>query len=355
MKFTLAGILLTTTLGTGAAWSQPHVTTLDGIVGDDQSVTITGIDFGVKSPAAPYRWDDFDHGELGTKVIGWQTAAPASKQPQYSIAKVRVPSHQSVFQDYTDGNYLCALLIYPLPVFQKMYITGWWYNEVGGAPSTNLKILNFTGGTGYEHVALPQTRTDMYPVNPSGHLYAATSANNVTHNYDLGGNPHSGEWMRLERYVDVGTPGQSNGTTWIKRNLLNWASLTNVPLYSVGDAYTMLLITHFFDTTGDPVPWMRSYWDELYIDITPARVELGNASTWDACTVREIQIPSAWDQSNITFTVNQGSLTLGQFAYVYVVNANEEHNTDGFRVTIGPAVDPGDLLNAPGLLPFWVD
>jgi hypothetical protein len=345
MRFILAALLLTMVLGAGTARSQPDVSNLVGVVEDQQTVTITGSGFGIKSPAAPLKWDDFESGAIGTNLTGWSfTGDPVV----YSTEQTRAPGHQSAYQNYTNS-YARGLIMYPLPAFQKMYVSGWWYNEVGGAPSRNFKLINWSGGAGHGNATLPQCRTDMYPSTTSGHLDLMPTDGPETHDWGLSGNIYSGEWMRIERFMDVGTPGSSNGETWLYRNLNEWASLNNVRVYNPGDIYTMLLITHYFARdTGTPTPWMKSFWDELYIDITPARVELGNASTWDACTRREIQIPSAWSQDSLTFTVNQGAFTPGQTAYVYVVNAAEEHNATGFPLTIGTTIDPGDPPGAPG-------
>ena len=45
-------------------------------------------------------------------------------------------------------------------------------------------------------------------------------------------------------------------------------------------------IGHFYSTSS---PGLTSYFSEVYIDNTQARVEIGNASNWDACTHREIK------------------------------------------------------------------
>ncbi|HRV99110.1 MAG TPA: hypothetical protein P5201_10985, partial [Aminobacteriaceae bacterium] len=62
---------------------------------------------------------------------------------------------------------------------------------------------------------------------------------------------------------------------------------------------------------------------------------LGNASTWDACTHREIQIPSAWSQDTVTVTVNQGTFQPGETAWLYVTDADGNVNATGLEVQIG--------------------
>jgi len=315
-------------------WAQPAISDISGTVEEGQAVSMVGVGFGSKVPAAPFIWDDFQSGVPGTDIQGWRTYAPAN-EIQYSNFS-RFTGDVSIYQNFRD-HYANALMVSPLPDFDKFYVTGWWYNQVGGAPSRNFKIINLSGGDSYGTATTPQNRSDVYPSQGSGHLYASNSDGDVTQGWELGSNIHSGEWMRLERFVDI-----PDGRSWIKRNLQMWADIDNADFYSTTDRYNLLLITHYFaKDTGTPTPWMDSYWGELYIDTTPARVELGNASTWDACTVREIQIPTAWASEQVSFTVHQGSFIPGQTAYLYVVNEDEEHNTDGFPVSIGSLVDPG--------------
>ena len=75
--------------------------------------------------------------------------------------------------------------------------------------------------------------------------------------------------------------------------------------------------------------------DDIYVDYTYARVELGNASTWAACTRREIQLPRQWAASSITVQLNKGAFNNGQVAYLYVVDSSGKVNANGFPVTIG--------------------
>lgn len=61
---------------------------------------------------------------------------------------------------------------------------------------------------------------------------------------------------------------------------------------------------------------------DIYIDNSWARVEIGDASTYSACTHREIQVPITWGTDGIEFKVNQGSFPDLATAYIYVVDEN---------------------------------
>jgi hypothetical protein len=64
------------------------------------------------------------------------------------------------------------------------------------------------------------------------------------------------------------------------------------------------------------------YFDDIYIDNTWARVEIGNASTYSACTKREIQPAVRWSDSSIDITLNQGSFSTLNGLFLFVVDSN---------------------------------
>jgi hypothetical protein len=90
------------------------------------------------------------------------------------------------------------------------------------------------------------------------------------------------------------------------------------------------------------------YWaNSVYLDTTWARVMIGNASTLGASTQLEMQIPTAWSENSITVKFNKGSFSTGQTAYFYVINSENNPNTDGFPVTIGGGDTTPPVISYP--------
>ena len=253
---------------------------------------------------------------------------------------VRVPGDQVAHQSY-HSNYNCTIALLNLE-FAELYISGWTYCETGGVPSENAKLINFAGGPG-DRGDYPQCRTDQYPVNGSGHLFVSPdgSAQNGLQSWTLGGNLYPNQWNRIERYMKQGTPGGGNGATWIRRNLQHWSSISGTMITEQGP-FTKFFIGHYFRTNNAAgAAWMDRYWDELYVDNTLARVEIGNASSWDACTHREIQIPSTWSQDTVTVTVRQGTFAPAANAFLFVVDSSGTPSA-GYPVQFGAALQgPG--------------
>ncbi len=318
------------------AGAQPAVSQINGELVHQGQVQIFGAGFGQKSPAAPMVFDNFEGGTPGTRIGGgWYTSsARPDYYPTYSDVMSRRLDGQSARLNFTDGNYNSTLALVHLEELMgnpqlPLYVSGWFYNTTTGAPSRNVKLISFRGGpTG--SMDAPELRCDFYPATSGGHIYAVDCDDTgLMQDWGLGNEMYSNAWHRLEAYEDV----QTGYTLW--RDLGEWGTISGV-LHGQDCYFRNLYLMHYFATdTGTPRPSMEFYWDELYIDTTKARVELGDAATWAACSHREIQIPSAWSNDSITINVNQGSFQDGQPAYLYVVDGTGAVNQQGLPVTMG--------------------
>jgi len=77
------------------------------------------------------------------------------------------------------------------------------------------------------------------------------------------------------------------------------------------------------------------YFAGIYMDITPARVMLGDNSVYENCTIMEPQIPISWNNHTISCTVNLGAHPDVGNAYLYVFDSNGQHNSPGYTVALG--------------------
>lgn len=367
-KIAIAVVLLVTVGGTGAAFAQPGVVSVTGTVQNRGSITIQGTGFGVKSTAAPFRWDDFDSGLLGARLPdqssgGWTTSATqAGKEPRYSNTHVRRTGTLSAYQNFTGGNYNSTISLQN--AFDgQIYLSGWFYRTASGAPSRNFKWIQLRPGP--LEVASWEFRQDCYPSSNSGHIYVSNcaggtitgcddevgipgyTAGNCNMYYGMSGDLFAGAWHRYEVWLTQGTQGQSNGNVRISLDGAPWMTMSG-PFDPTGCHFRNMWLGFYFATdTGTPVPSMETWWDELYVDFTQARVELGNASTWAACTHREIQVPTAWSSTTISCAVNQGTFAAGQQVWAYVVDANGVANSQGYPVTFS-----GTFSDAPPTVSF---
>ena len=333
------------------AIAAPSISSASGALSDGQSITITGSSFGTKSQALPLKWDNFETGTPGTPVTGWYTSSTlgTSYLASYSTARVRVSGKQSVYQNFTDGNYNSVIALTDQnPGFRTIYVSGWFYREVGGAPSRNVKTWGLRGGPGFSEL-MPNVRMDQYPDISAGQIMTYESSNGqcdidaqdakVIQASWFSGELYPNAWHRFEAWVNTDSGGtQGEYTVWIDGNVL--ASLTG-RIFEHDCPFSMVMLQNYFATdTGSPTPWMKHYWDEVYIDRSRSRIEIGNASTWTTSSHREIQIPTGWSDGFISATVNSGSFATGQTAYLYVVDSTGAVNSTGYPVTIGSGSTP---------------
>jgi hypothetical protein len=326
------------------ASADPQVQSINGDISHKQTVYISGNSFGVKDNPQPIRYDNFESGVIGQRLPNednggyYTTTTKSAYAPSYSERKVRYNGTQSAFQNFNDGNYTNYIRMTEksLPAnLKKVYVSGWFNLVTGGAPSRNTKILNMGAGTGW------QTRLDVYPAGGSGHLYAYQSCSGGGSIQDWSATTEKallddGQWHRIEGWLDLGTPNGGDGYRDVKMDLEKIAEISGNFIDS-NCSLTYVSFGHYFATDqGSPTPWAERFWDELYVDSTLSRVEIGDNINWNECTHREIQIPTQWSPSYIGINVNTGTFIEGETAYLFVVDENG-NPSEGFPITIGSA------------------
>lgn len=334
-----------------AAIAQPRVDHVEGSFDDGAAVTATGVLFGVKSPAAPLRYDNFENGTVGQRLAsqdagGWTTVGMSGSYPRYSRDMQRIPGEQVALQDY-DLAYNQAIGLDGVDV-DTLYVSGWTYRDDYRGTAMYCENVKFWGnfaaidanGVG----TFPQSRLDAYWSIGSGHLYSLNETGGRAGDMGTGSRAYLNEWFRLERYMAIGNPGTPTGVTWAAYNGDRFAEITGT-FWNGGSPYRMWQIGQYFrkapyDDPTLPVPHVRVYWSELYVDNTLARIEIGNNANFEACTHREIQIPTAWSADSVSFVANHGTFADGANVWLFVVDRNGQVS-DGVPVTLG--VGGGDL------------
>lgn len=78
--------------------------------------------------------------------------------------------------------------------------------------------------------------------------------------------------------------------------------------------------------------------DDVYLDHSQARVELGDAPRYADCAVLEVQPPVEWQDGRAAARVNLGALAGRETVYLYVIDSDGGVNADGFPVRNGGGV-----------------
>lgn len=131
-------------------------------------------------------------------------------------------------------------------------------------------------------------------------------------------------------------PGVKNGhrRLWVDGKLLDSADDDVTNCLSDGVA-KLKQPTQFgwYDSWPWPNPNVTAplwvYYTEIYADPSWARIEIGNASVYDDCTAREIQIPVEWKDGEVSFALRHGGHASLSGKYLYVVTP------EGTRLKVG--------------------
>lgn len=85
-------------------------------------------------------------------------------------------------------------------------------------------------------------------------------------------------------------------------------------------------------------PGSVMYYDSLYVDDTWHRVVICPESTWEERGNCEIQIPTSWNDNQVTVQLNLGGLYSNDSVYLYVVDDDGIANINGWQLT------PSDII-----------
>jgi hypothetical protein len=145
-------------------------------------------------------------------------------------------------------------------------------------------------------------------------------------------NPRN-KWIKVEEVINE----SSQRNMYIDNvHAVKMNPLPNTRSYSLGGYYRFVRAGGSISSTSDYRGGVSNsnyrYFDDMYVDTTFSRVMLGNRDSYSAWTILEPQIPSAWSDSSITVTVNQGALPSGEKAYLYAFDANNNANPTGYSV-----------------------
>ena len=358
----LAFLVLCTLLYSSAAIAAPSVVSVSGTMSHGQSVIITGKGFGTKSPAAPILWETFDDGiddqSVSTKQGWYSYAGPGavfnSTQPYSGTL-----SAYNYVEYGMDTGFNTSYYVLPSS-YEQLYMSC-MFRHVGTRYTTGVD-KNWRINTGDNHY-----RGDGMIALSDGYIFYISGSTDIFPSDDYGTGRYFSEpeygsstWTRHQGYISYSTPsGTANGYMWaaVGTQEKTFANRVNRPegySYQAKEYLLGLMHDHGSLNSGE---YHHMWVDDLYIDNTMARVEIGNSSTWATCTVKVIQIPhTSWGDTSIQITINRGSFGKTAEAWLYVVAADgtvSDNDTgtagaQGYPIQFGDEVVKTSTWNVPG-------
>lgn len=349
----------------------PDVTGINGTTTPGAAVTITGTGFGTKTSVAPMAWDNFEGEPPGTHVWNSTPAIGGAWKDLYGVD----PGDDVAYSSESfhaggisakvrwSGSSIRAFGPAPFPPTPVLYVT-WWAYQHWDSGHTDAEInADIANGPGNRKWFYAFGNSPVYGT-PQGSC--ASGQKNCPQampwvgngNYTWGYSNNGGDagsvlytdvtfasthhkWQRWEYYIVLNEPASaSNGKVyWWLDGVNKIANTTYRHRYFADEQWTEFYLGYMWQYYLNSADRPHVYIDDIYIDSTPSRVEMGNAAAWEANTHREIQVPSAWSDTSVTVSMNQGIFANGTTAYLYVIDANGAVNGTGFPVTIGVSAD----------------
>jgi|GEM_PF-1216037 len=344
-----------------SAFAQPNITGFSGSLTDGSTITINGNSFGANGPNIVV-FDDFEGGTNGNDInsgagsatIGkWDRIGQVACKPKYDNA-FSVSGSKSFKADYTiktntgtDAG--CSAFIDNLNT-GYIFLSYWFYLPTTSAfPCYNGGICN------WKPAWLYGTNTqDDDQVIPAG--FGGTTESlaewaifgNDTYPYPwpwnyFTFNMNKGNWYRIWAYIHATNDATGTKELWVM------STNASIPVTKKLDYSNMQI---FNDTDSQFEIFSFSAWarwcnnctesaprfDDVYLATGPnarARVEIGNSATYNTCTNLTIATVTSWSDTSITATIRQGSFSNLNNAYLYVIDANGNVNTNGYLLSDG--------------------
>jgi len=329
----LVGVALCFALSSFALGA-PSVTGVSGALSSTQTVTITGSGFGSKPQAQPVLWDDFESGVNGQLIansparIGRWDSGAGSENVTYSSAKSHGGS-KAAFNDFISGQN--ASLAKNM-TFSRVYMDFWIITSYVDRISRNWKPWRFYGDN-------DSLQLDFVWLCDSQLMNRVQDSVGWAKG-DWGGSPYANNtWMHVQLVYAESSAGVANGTIRHYIDSKVYGNDSGAIITQMAPAhFDQIRIGHYWAkdaidacTTNSGA---RVYVDDVYVDTSWARVELGNAPTYAASTHREVQVPTAWSDGSISVKFNSGTFAAGSTAYLFVTDANN-NTSPGISVKIG--------------------
>jgi len=326
------------------AFSAPSISSVSDAIEHNESITISGSDF---EPSAtddtPSVWDNLEDGSCNTTAtVGtWSSVnvlSISSNNDRHSNSNYC--GHHN-FQGEATGAFRCN----GTPISRAWFVQYWVYL------ATNWEWGDSVYGGGSQFLSNVKWIRYWNPGSTNENFYVAfgtsLSSNSRSIDENISGTKDYfdvqfakedmplGSWQCFQfEFLDSSSNDVADAEFRVWRNGTLIETRINFVARESSNYKRPYFIGYYNSWSGGNGHDNDFYIDDVYVDTTWARVEIGNNSTYGSCTHREIQIPTNWTSSSISVTVNQGSFADEATAYLFVVDADGDVSS-GYEIEIG--------------------
>lgn len=350
-------VLLILFLIPSAAFSAPTISSVSGTIATGQTVNVEGSGFGSKSRSVLLLWADAQEGVLSPHSTLSNGTAWAQTQNMTIISDSNKRWGAGAFRsnwNYTSSQRAATLRPPSLTVtYGTKFMLSWWeksdidYYAFTGGTAQNWKVgarlWVGPGATNYPShyfISISQGQT-------SGQLRFSTefptASSYMGSSYGLPTNT----WRRITALYKMNSSlGSADGTLSIyKNNTL----VKNITGWNFNDAsHTSFAKDIFFQEViaNANVPSGDNFWiTDIAVEDSWNRFEIGNASTYAACTQLELQPYISFTDTTATLNLHLG--TISGSAWLYACDTNNNCNSSGYALTTSSNAAPTVVSVSP--------
>ena len=311
----------------------------------DQTINITGsgfgthADYGGEDPYLNYLWEQCDYSGSSLTNAKWanKNSGRARLSNSYAHSGGYSLSHRVLPTAISEMNcfgYTVSTTVkyhvYTQPEDMPEIFTSEWillkdpFEMSSNDQAKLLAIVVTSDGTNIKNWMHIDTTPDV--ANPDGWYVGShvQESDRIDSNTPL----IEGVWARLDMYLNRDTGLYQ---CWVNGTVIRNGNVYDESGYAVTSLYEISFINYMADYSGGDKEYFT---DDMFVNFTRARVEIGDNAVYANCTHREIQPALTWSDTGITGTFNQGSFKTGDKVYFFVIDENGIPS-DGYPVTIG--------------------
>ncbi len=364
MGRSIASCLILLLLNPYLCYSVPSITdiTFGGDLDNDTVLTIAGSDFDTKSTAAPVTYEDVDSGSFSGD---WQTVNELTVNADNNRNSNSSNNGTLDFDGVNDGDgYITGDNDKPgdqwfIKYWFKIASTFDWGTTTNGGGNhflSNVKVLRLWSKEQIDENFVIQYQgwtnsivwtfesIEPEPTGSSIFSFRERATEDVWHSFKL-------------EYVENSAVEVADGSfkLYFDGNLMS--DETGLETRQDDSETKRALVIGFAEVWGldgedadDPNDF---YIDDVYYDNFLQRIEVSTNSTWALTTETEMCIPSAWGDTEITCSFQEGSWdTDSDTLYVYVFDESGDVNSSGFELASSGGFGLPKSMQIEGSLSF---
>jgi len=331
----------------------PTISTVSGTIADGQSITISGSDFG--SGPTIVLFDDFETETSGqrmdtTATVGSWTGSGGIGTRDFPYATSIESSSGNLAINTIEGDTWGAWdqVYVGMSETTEIFISYYAWVPIGYYYPYATSTASFSGTSSFKAAWLAYngstTEDDLVVPTNAGTQFSISGNDWVSSITKIGLGQDWWSWTqpnRLTTWIKSGSPVTSNGTIYTQMMGSSRSDQTTIdrPIFDSdgvqNHAWNRVVVPGNFEIRSGYNDAML--YDDIYIasgENAAARVEIGNAATYAACTKLAIATHDNWSTTSITATVRQGVFSQLESAYLYIIDSSNSASA-GYAVTLG--------------------